>query len=211
MKRDHLAFLVAGLAFGFLLGFGWFHARSIAPGAARSDGASAEATGPRGPMAPTQSGAPAGGGPMVAEINELKARLARDPKDLKALVRLANLYHDVSMWPEAAAYYERAVELDASDADLLTDLGVCYRGLQRFDDALAMFDRASAANPRHWQSLYNTIVVAAFDTARFDRAEEALRKLERFDPPPPNLAELRRRVAEVAAGSAGSPGSPGSS
>jgi len=137
---------------------------------------------------------------MVAEINALKERVQREPKDLAALVRLANLHHDVGMWPQAAGYYERAVEIDTDDPDLMTDLGVCYRGMQRFDDALAMFDRATRTDPRHWQSLYNTIIVLAFDTQRFDRAEEALRKLEGFDPPPPNLAELRRRVAEAAAG-----------
>jgi len=136
---------------------------------------------------------------MVAEINALKERLTREPNDLAALVRLANLHHDVGMWPQAVSYYERAVAIDGDDPDLLTDLGICYRGLQRFDDALATFDRAHAADAKHWQSLYNTVIVAAFDVGRFDRAEAALRELEAFDPAPPNLAELRRRVGEAAA------------
>lgn len=201
MKKDHLAFLLAGLAFGFLLGFGVFRVSSNAPGQNRTGGADADAAGPRGPMAPTQVGAaePAGGGPMVAEINALKERLTREPNDLAALVRLANLHHDVGMWPQAVSYYERAVAIDGDDPDLLTDLGICYRGLQRFDDALATFDRAHAADAKHWQSLYNTVIVAAFDVGRFDRAEAALRELEAFDPAPPNLAELRRRVGEAAA------------
>lgn len=201
MKKDHLAFLLAGLAFGFLLGLGVFRVGSNAPGQDRTGAASADSAGPRGPMAPTQvgSGAPAGGGPMVAEIQALKERLTRAPQDLPALLRLANLHHDVGMWPQAVSYYERALEIDGDDPDLMTDLGICYRGMQRFDDALAMFERAQAADAKHWQSLYNTVIVATFDIGRFDRAETALRQLEALDPAPPNLAELRRRVREAAA------------
>ena len=202
MKKDHLAFLLAGLAFGFLIGFGVFHVRSNAPGQERGADARAGESGPRGPMAPTQVGSPnpaTGGGPMVAEINALKERLTRDPKDLAALVRLANLHHDVGMWPQAVSYYERALEIEADDPDLLTDLGICYRGMQRFDDALAKIERASAVDSKHWQSLYNIVIVEAFDLHRFDRAQAALRRLEQFDPPPPNLTELRRRVDQAAA------------
>ncbi len=211
MKKDHLAFLLAGLAFGFLLGFGVFRAWQNAPGQERGADAS-EASGPRGPMAPTQVGPTqagsqtppeGGGGPMVAEINALKERLTRDPKDLAALVRLANLHHDVGMWPQAVSYYERALEIEGDDPDLLTDLGICYRGMQRFDDALAKFERANAVDSKHWQSLYNIVIVEAFDRRRFDRAQAALRRLEAFDPPPPNLAELRRRVDQAASGGPG--------
>jgi tetratricopeptide (TPR) repeat protein len=156
-------------------------------------------------MAPTQGGAPStgGGGPMVAEINALKERLERTPQDLAALVRLANLHHDVQMWPQAVSYYERAIEIAGDDPDLLTDLGICYRGLARFDDALAAFDRAQAARPDHWQSLYNAVVVAAFDVGRFDRAQAGLARLERIVPEPPNLAELKRKVGEAQAATPG--------
>jgi tetratricopeptide (TPR) repeat protein len=203
VKKDHLVFLLAGLAFGFLLGFGAFRAWQNAPGQERAGDASG--AGPRGPMAPTQVGGQnagpsgGGGGPMVAEINALKERLQRDPKDAAALVRLANLHHDVGMWPQAASYYERALQITADDPDLLTDLGICYRGMQRFEDALAKFERASTVAPKHWQSLYNIVIVEAFDLRRFDRAEAALTRLEAFDPPPPNLAELQRRVDQAKA------------
>lgn len=204
MKKDHLAFLLAGLAFGFLLGFGAFRVASNTPGAGGTRAAS-EVTGPRGPMAPTQGGVPStgGGGPMVAEINALKERLQREPQDLPALVRLANLHHDVQMWQQAVSYYERAIEIAGDDPDLLTDLGICYRGLGRFDDALAVFDRAQAANPNHWQSLYNAVVVAAFDMGQFDRAASGVARLEAFTPPPPNLAELKQRISEAQAAAPG--------
>jgi tetratricopeptide (TPR) repeat protein len=144
-------------------------------------------------MAPTQTGAGAEA-PMVAEINELKRRLQENPQDLSAATRLANLHHDVQMWDQAAVFYEKAVALSPDDPDLLTDLGVCYRALDRFGDALEMFSRAQAADPDHWQSLFNTAVVAAFDLGEYDRALEALEPLERKVPPLPRVTELRQAV-----------------
>ncbi len=197
MKRENLAFLLAGLAFGVLLGFGVFHAVANRP-EEQASALSAE-TGrdaPSGPPAPTQV---AGGAPMLQEINALKRALEADPKSLLALARLANLYHDAGMWPQAAGYYERAVEVKPDDPDLLTDLGTCYRELRQFEKALGLFLRAQQVEPSHWQSLYNVVVVEAFDLGRVEEAVAALERLEQVHPQAPHLAELRQAVERVAA------------
>ena len=212
MKKEQAVFLLGGIAFGFLFGFGVYHAFWTEPDPARSQAAQAGGLipGPQGPAAPTQGGPAAGaagqaGAPMVAEINALKSRLDEDPADLAVLVRLANLHHDVGMWVQAAGYYERAIEVDSDSPDLLTDLGICYRGMGRFDDALAMFDRASGLDAQHWQALFNSVVVAGFDLGQFDRAELALETMERMAPPPPRLDELRQALEQkrLAAGAEG--------
>ena len=106
MKRENLVYLVGGLAFGFLLGFGIFHTFEFRPAAqaARAGGVAAEIPAPAGPMAPTQvgprggaqgGGARDGGAPMVQEINALKRILAQNPQEIHALTRLANLYQDI--------------------------------------------------------------------------------------------------------------------
>jgi tetratricopeptide (TPR) repeat protein len=203
VKRDQLAFLVAGFAFGILFGYGLFHAIRNVPDDARGGGAPIAA--PQGPAAPTQMGPTAGGGaPMVAEVNRLKRELEERPDDLAVLVRLAHLYDDAAMFPEAIALYERAVAVDGSDPDLLTDLGSSYRNVGEFDRALDLFARASATDPNHWQSLHNTVIVAITDVGRLDVALDAMRRLERIDPLPPDLrpdrlAQLRQALEQAIA------------
>lgn len=202
MRKDQLAFLAAGLVFGLLFGFGAFHAWSTRPGAGGGSGA-AVATGPMGPsamgsvppQAPTAS-SPGGGAPMVGLINELKRRLQSDPKDLEAATGLAHLYHDAGMFDQAIPFYERAVELASKDPNLLTDLGICLQEIGRLDESLDAFARASAADPAHWQSLYNTVIVAMKD-GRVDRAGEALQRLETVHPQAPNLGELKDAVERM--------------
>jgi hypothetical protein len=189
VKRDNFAFLLAGLAFGALIGFGLYHGIATRPdteiAAASMDGPAA----PRGTQAPTQLGGPntGGGAPMVAEINALKRALQADPENQAALLRLANLYHDAGMFEQAVGYYERMIEIAPQDPNVLTDLGVCYRGMRQFDRALEMFAEARSIDPKHWQSLFNAAVVAGFDLGQYEVADEALDTIDALDPPPADL------------------------
>jgi tetratricopeptide (TPR) repeat protein len=198
VKKDHLAFLFAGLAFGFLLGFGLFKAIETRPSAA-SSGESAGIPAPAGPAAPNAAmgGAPqasGGGAPMMAEINALKDRVTKNPSDAEAWTRLGNIYYDAGMFGQAVEFYLRAVGLHPDDANVLTDAGICYQQLKQYDKALDMFDRAQKADPGNWQSLYNTVVVAGLEMGRFDTADAALARLQKVRPDAPNLAELRQAL-----------------
>lgn len=207
MKREHLAFLLGGLAFGFLIGFGVFKVFATRPDAARARGEESIPS-PAGPAAPTEvvsggamggagpapAGAQAGGGgggaPMLAEINALKERVTKDPKDAGAWIRLGNLYQDASMYAQAVEFYKRATELRPADANVLTDAGICYQEMKQFDQSLAMFEAAQKADPAHWQSLYNIVIVAGLQMHQFDKAQAALDKLKQVHPDAPNLADL---------------------
>jgi Tfp pilus assembly protein PilF len=187
-----MAFLFGGLAFGFLLGFGLFRAIETRPGQASAPAASAEIPSPMGPAAATEN--QGGGAPMMAEINALKERLQKDPKDAQAWTRLANLYQDAGMFEPAVEFYKRAIDLAPGDANLLTDLGICYQGLKQYDQALESLEKAQKADPANWQSLYNIIVVAGLDMHRFDRADAALARLQQIHPDAPNLSQLREAL-----------------
>lgn len=206
MKKDQLAFLIAGLAFGFVLGFGLFRAIQTRPGASTAEATTA-IPGPAGPGAPTetmgagapQPGAPAAGGgaPMMAEINALKDRVAKNPKDADAWTRLANIYHDAQMFEPAIEFYKRAFELRPADASLLTDMGICYQQLRQNDKAIELFERAQKVDPANWQSLYNIVVVAGLGMGQFDKADAALAKLQQIRPDAPNLQDLKDALAKA--------------
>lgn len=232
MKKEHAAFLIGGIAFGVLFGYGLFNALEEQPGAAAAPGGGASIPAPAGPAAPTQS--PGGGAPMVAEVNELKRVLQQDPANLGALIRvgqlygsigmwesvdpffeqaveaapgnaelplrLANFLHDARQWERAIAFYDRALEFRPDDPNVLTDKGICLRGVGRFEEALEVMAKAHQADPAHWQSLFNSAVVAGFDLGRFDAAEAALDRLEQIKPDAPGLRELRQRLADAERG-----------
>ena len=195
MKRENLAFLIAGFLYGSLFGFGIVYIIEHRPavGATQAAPGSAEITSPSGPMAPTQTGG-VSGAPMMAEITALKQRVGEDPRDIAALTRLANLYHDAGMWQQAVDYYQSALEVTPEDPDLLTDMGICYQQLQRYEEALDLFDRAQGVDSSHWESLYNTAIVAGLYLGKIDRAEAALNRLEQLRPSAPRLDELRQTV-----------------
>jgi tetratricopeptide (TPR) repeat protein len=202
LKKDHLAFLLGGLAFGFLLGFALFRAIETRPGNAAAASGETEIPAPMGPGAPTETmggGAPSSGGgaPMMAEINALKERLQKDPKDVQAWSRLANIYQDAGMYKPALEFYTRAVEILPNNADLLTDMGICYQELKQYDAALGVLERAQKADPTHWQSLYNIVVVAGLEMRRFDQADAALARLQQIRPDAPNLDRLREALAKA--------------
>ncbi len=206
LNKDHIAFLCAGLAFGTVLGFGLFQANESRPKLTDAQASTSGIPAPQGPAAPNQivggGSAGVGGAPMVRQINDLKRALQQDPKSLEILVRLANLYHDAGIWPEAASYYERAVAVSPTNPDLLTDLGICYRGMREFDRALESFDKAQKIDSSHWQSLFNTVVVAGFDLKKMDLAMEALRSMEVIQPRPAELtadrlAQLRQALERI--------------
>lgn len=199
MKRDHGAFLFAGLAFGFLLGFGLFRAIDTRPGSGGEEVAGSEIPSPMGPAAPTQTagGGGGGGGPMMAEINALKERVQKDPSDIQAWTRLANLFQDAGMFEPAIEFYQHALELTPNDANLLTDLGICYQELKQYDLALAQLELAQKADPANWQSLYNIVVVAGLRMHRFDRADEALTRLKQIRPDAPNLDQLQDALTKA--------------
>lgn len=205
MRKDQLVFLLGGLAFGFLFGFGIYHTWYATPdlgGTGSVAAASAQAQAP----AQTQSqgmGQGNSSAPMVGEINQLKRMVQDDPSNVAAFVRLGNLHYDIQMWDQAVGYYERAIELEPDNPDVITDLGICYRGLGQYEKALEMFDMANGVKPDHHQSLFNVVIVAGFDLKQWDRAEAALRALEAMNPKPPRTDELRSAMERERIGAGG--------
>ena len=137
-----------------------------APGDPRGTGGG-PAGGPAGVAGPAGAGGPVGpggaGGPAMADILRLREQVEKNPNDADAVLTLANLNYDIRNWERARELYEQYLKLRPPHPDVLTDLGVSLRGLKRFPEAMARFEEAQRLQDGHWQSLYNEVVVLAFD------------------------------------------------
>ena len=116
------------------------------------------------------------------------------PDDGNALLQLANIHFDVKEWNQARDLYARYLQSHPGEPDVLSDLGITYRELQQYDQALEQFRKAQSLAPDHWQSLYNEVVVLAFNQKKFDEARQVLDKLQKMQPNNPDVNRLATEV-----------------
>ena len=100
---------------------------------------------------------------LKQEVRGLEKEVSVHPENIVAWVRLGNLNFDIDQPEEAIMAYNRALELDPGNADVLTDLGVMYRRKGQPLEAVKAFDKAIKIDPRHEASRFNKGVVLLHD------------------------------------------------
>ncbi|HEY7112112.1 MAG TPA: tetratricopeptide repeat protein [Thermoanaerobaculia bacterium] len=167
---------IVPLLVGALLGFigGYFAAGGGRPGAS----------------AAADAGAPHGA------IPDLERAIERDPENPKLWTSLGNAAYDREDWPRAIRAYEKALRKAPNDPNVLSDLGAAYRNRGEFQRAIGYFKKARAADPDHWQSLLNLVLVYAYDLRDGDSARRAFAELKRRYPDIPNLDRLEQKINE---------------
>ena len=215
MSRDQVRFLVSGVLFGFLLGYviayglnepRVMHTASPVPAAGNmgmSSGMPASTAG-QAPGAAQPAGSEEMMGRVFEEIAALKTAIEKDPKDARALIRLANMYHDAQKFDEAVAYYERALQVRPEDVNARTDMGICLREMGKSDEAIAQFRTSLSYQPKHWETWLNLGVVALFDKNDVKTAREAFGKVEELNPGYKDLPLLKEAIRKADASRASS-------
>jgi tetratricopeptide (TPR) repeat protein len=212
MTRDNLLFVTIGVLAGFISGYFTHEVMAVrqppplavlqaAQAAAMGNPHQGDAAAAGGGAAPAAAGAePAGAagaaGPAMADIQRLREQVEKNPNDADAILTLANLNYDIRNWERSRELYERYLQLRPPHPDVLTDLGVSLRGLRRFPEALARFEEAQRLQDGHWQSLYNSVVVLAFDLGDVPKAKQLLGRLRQLQPDNPEVARLVDEVAK---------------
>jgi cytochrome c-type biogenesis protein CcmH/NrfG len=107
---------------------------------------------------------------LQQQISTLNEIVAAEPKNRNAWVQLGHKYFDSEQPMEAIDAYAKALELDDSDLDVLTDQGIMFRQVGWYDRAIANFEKASRLDSSHLQSLYNLGIVYRYDLQDFDKA-----------------------------------------
>jgi cytochrome c-type biogenesis protein CcmH/NrfG len=97
-----------------------------------------------------------GGGParpVAPSLPDLEAGIARDPRDVVALVALGDAYLDAGRSSEAVAAYLRALEVEPDDVPTSLALGTVLLSAGRPAEAQALFDRVLSRSPDQTDAL----------------------------------------------------------
>lgn len=106
------------------------------------------------------------------KIRTLQRIVATEPENRKAWVQLGHNYFDSAQPMKAIEAYDKALELDGNDPDVLTDQGVMYRRFGWYDKAIENFTKANKLKSDHKQSLFNLGIVYRDDLQDAAKAKE---------------------------------------
>ncbi|MGE5714584.1 MAG: c-type cytochrome biogenesis protein CcmI [Betaproteobacteria bacterium] len=107
-------------------------------------------------------------GQVEEMVQQLSARLQREPDNVEGWVILARTYYTMRKFPEAAAAYEKLVKLVPNEPDLLADYAdalAMSQGRDLSGKPMELVQAALKADPNHWKAL------AMAGTAAFDRKD----------------------------------------
>jgi tetratricopeptide (TPR) repeat protein len=213
MNKDQAIFMVSGILFGTLLGGLIVYAvktpgvvQQAAPVPAAGNMGMGQSVAQTGDApAGGSGGAPAGGSEQMMaqvfqEITALKTAIGKDPKDIQALIRLANMYHDARKFEEAVQYYKKALAVTPKDVDARTDMGICLYEMGMADDAIAQFRTSLSYDPKHWQTWLNLGIVALSSKNDIQTATEAFGKVEEINPGFKDLPMLKDALKKASTG-----------
>jgi len=194
MRRDTAVFTVAGIIFGFVVGYmaaGWGEQPEAVSGAAAAP--EAPASGPGASTSP------------ALDPNEEQALVdlaERDPGDVAVRVELGNLYMDHEMWEKAIRWYREAVSANPALLNVRTDLGACLVHAGRPAEGLAEFEAVLKQDQSHRNALYNK-GIALTRLGRTDEAVAAWEEVLRRYPGDPQLRGLQDQIDQLRAASPG--------
>lgn len=190
MKADSIAYVIAGMCFGVILGWviGTQQTRRPLPAVAQSSAAGGQTAGNPQQAPPLDEG----------RVQALTTIVKNDPKNADALVQLGNTYFDAERWEDAIQWYRRAVEVDPKNADASTDLGVSLYYSNRPDEALAQFEHSLKVSPQHTKTLLNKGIVLAFGKRDLKAAAAEWEKVVSLAPDSPEGQAARRALEGIA-------------
>lgn len=207
MHKESFVMGIAGVLLGLIGGWiiGTQQGVSSAPPAAPAAQASGAAgTGGQQPAAPALD---------EKRAAELQTLATSEPKNPEPRVQLGNLYFDSERFDDAIRWYTAALELDAKNVNVSTDLGIAYYYTNQPDRALEQFDRSLAIDPSHSKTLLNVGVVRAWGKQDLEGAAKAWERVIQVAPNSEEAARAKQgldgiRAAHPDAGGGGTTAKP---
>ncbi|MBI5572587.1 MAG: tetratricopeptide repeat protein [Desulfomonile tiedjei] len=110
-----------------------------------------------------------------------------------AVGNLAAALYEAGRYPEAAAYYERAIELSPGDARKLASLGAAYGEMGRMEEGKSFLERAIETDPRCTVA-YKNLGMLLMKEKSYEQASERFEQALNFAPYDPSLHKALGRV-----------------
>jgi len=138
--------------------------------------------------------------PFMQKLQGFKDRLQKDPKDIEALIFLANSNFDIQRYEQARDFYLRALEVDPENVHVRTDLASAYRNLGNSHQAVVALQMVLDRNPNHEVALYNLGIILFQDQNDQQGAAAAWERLVQLNPKDPLADALREKIKSIHAG-----------
>jgi len=133
----------------------------------------------------------------VAEIENYREILRKDPNNLQALIGIGNLYFDTKQDLLAIENYRKALAVDPTNTNVRTDMAICYRRSGNPRQAVEELKKAISTTPRHAQSRYNLGVILIQDMRDVEGGIKAWEALLENVPDYPYRDNLKAEVARM--------------
>ena len=133
---------------------------------------------------------------IAGQIRTYKAQLAADGSQIETQIQLAKAYLQIEAYTEAADAYQQVIATvgvdtvtghanSASNSDIAAEayygLGLAYTGLEKFEDAIAAYQRAITYRP-DWAYSRAALASAYANTHRYAEALDAYKVAVALDP-----------------------------
>jgi cytochrome c-type biogenesis protein CcmH/NrfG len=131
-----------------------------------------------------------------------------NPNDPDLLGKIGNVYYDVQDYATAISYYQRALKIQPSNANVRTDLATAYWYTGNPDSAIQEFNKALSYEPNKANTLFNLGVVQWQGKMDIKSAVATWQKLLATNPNYENKDKVKQLIAEAEKHSNVKPGTP---
>ncbi len=138
--------------------------------------------------------------PFMQKLQAYNQRIKENPKDIEALIFVANANFDIQRYEKAQALYLRVLKIEPNNLHVRTDLAAVYRNLGDSNKAVEELKVVLSLNPNHEVALYNMGIILLNDTEDFNGAADAWERLVKINPKDPLADALRAKVKSIRSG-----------
>lgn len=120
----------------------------------------------------------------------------KTPGSAELNTKAGNLLFDSGRYSEAIPYYQKSLNVEPNNPNVIVDMGVCYFNLKDFSKAQDQFKLALSINKNHLEALYNMGVVSV-EMGNVDQLIHYWSQLREVAPNSPQAQNAQRILQQI--------------